>query len=250
MKYLLIIFLSICCLRGQAQTVTGKLIDKTTKQPLSYIFVTASSGSAFTKDDGTFSLNITNFADTIRIKTMGYKAYKFPASRWGNFTKIIELEPRPLLLNEVNISAKRNYLKDSLNTRKQFAKEFAYTGPHLKDVLRPTASNVPFAFVTLDVGMLVGLLTKKKSPGYKLKQELLRDEQEKHVSQRFNKSMVGRVSQLKGDSLEFFMSSCRPTPAMLDKLSDYQLILYIKDNLKTFKTEKGKATELQPRFGE
>ncbi|TSD65925.1 carboxypeptidase-like regulatory domain-containing protein [Inquilinus sp. KBS0705] len=248
MKHLLIILLSICCLHAEAQTISGKIIDKSTRKSLPFIFVTAYSGSAFTKEDGTFSINITKFADTIRINSMGYKPYIVAVSRWGDISRLIALEPQPLQLGPVNIKAKRDFYKDSISTRREFARQFANSGPKITDILHPTATNVPFAFVTLDVGMLVGLFTKNKSPDYKLKQQLLRDEQEKHVSQRFNKSLAARITLLKGDSLEVFIINYRPTAAKIDKLSDYDLMQYIKSSLQTFRTDKRKATELQPKF--
>ena len=244
MKLYLFAAFTIFCLKTNAQVISGKVIDKSTRVPMKYIFVTCTSGSAFTNDNGVFTLKITAPFDTVRIKTMGYQPYKFAVSRWGSFVKVIELEGKSIQLGEVRITAKKNYYKDSVSMRQEFARQFNFTGPKLKDILRPMSSYVPFAFVSIDVGMLVRALTKKHNPDYKLKQILLRDEQENHVNARFNKTLVADITHLQGDSLDNFMSSYRPTPAILDKLSDYELIRYIKTNLEKFRIKGGELKAL------
>ena len=239
MKLYLFAAFTIFYLKTNAQVISGKVIDKSTRLPMRYIFVTCTSGSAFTNDNGVFTLKITSPFDTIRIKTMGCQPYKFPVNGWGNSVKVIELEGKSIQLGEVRITAKKNYYKDSVSLRQEFARQFNFTGPKLTDILRPTATNVPFAFVSIDVGMLVRALTKKHNPDYKLKQILLRDERENHVSARFNKILIADITHLRGDSLDNFMSSYRPTPAILDKLSDYELIHYIKTNLEKFRVKGG-----------
>jgi hypothetical protein len=242
MKLYLFAAFTIFCLKTNAQVISGKVIDKSTRLPMKYIFVTCTSGSAFTNDNGVFALKITTPFDTVRIKTMGYQPYKFHVSRWGNFVKVIELEGKSIQLGEVRITAKKNYYKDSISLRQDFARQFNFTGPKITDIIRPMFSYVPFAFVSIDVGMLLRALTKKHNPDYKLKQILLRNERENHVIARFYKTLVAGITHLQGDSLDNFMSSYRPTPAILDKLSDYELILYIKTNLEKFRI---KGSELK-----
>jgi hypothetical protein len=235
MKYLALIMLSFLLVRAHAQIVTGKLIDKDTRLPMRYIFIAFKSGTVFTDANGVFTLKICNIFDTIRINTMGYKPFKLAAANWGNFTRTIELEVRYTQLGEVIIKAKKNYYKDSVALRQEYPKQFNFRGPRFNEIVRMPSTATTFAGVTIDVGNLFRAINKKHSRDYKLQQVLQRDERESHVSARFTKTLVTGITKLEGDSLENFMSSYRPTAAVLDKLSDYDLIQYIKSNLEKFR---------------
>ncbi|TFF33910.1 hypothetical protein [Mucilaginibacter psychrotolerans] len=236
-----LLFLFSC---AGAQVISGKLIDKETGMPVKHITITSQSGVAYTDDSGVFRLKISKTSDTIRIKTLAYKSFKLAASDWGGFMRTIELEISYKQLGEVTITAKRNYDKDSLSLRKEYAKTFNFRGPKFTEIFRSPSPYVPFAVMSIDVGMLFKAITKKHNRDYKLQQILLRDERENHVSARFNKRLLGDITRLAGDSLENFMSRYRPTAAVLDKLSDYELIQYIKNSLEKFKASGGKNDAL------
>jgi len=248
MKYLLLIILGLFCMNASAQLVTGIVIDKNTRKPVEYIVVSASTTNTMTSDLGSFTLKITKVTDTLRIKTMGYKTYTQPISPWSGRLKMIELEPQSIKLNEVAIMAKRNYLRDSVNNRKQFAKEFAFKGPSLTDIMRPTATNVPFAWFSVDLLSLFRMIGKKKTPQYRLQQTMLRYEREDHTNQRFTRKLVAGLTGLEGDSLSDFMDEYRPTPAQIDVMTDYNLVFYIKDSFRKFKEKFTKAKVTKPDF--
>lgn len=248
MKYLLLILLTLLCIDASAQLVTGIVIDKNTRKPVEYILVSASTTNTMTSELGSFTLKITKVTDTLRIKTLGYKPYARLISPWSGRLKMIELEPQSIKLNEVAIVAKRNYLRDSVNNRKQFAKEFAFKGPKLTDIMRPTATNVPFAWVSVDVLSLFRLIGKKKSPQYRLQQTMLRYEREDHTNQRFTRKLVAGVTGLQGDTLNDFMNEYRPTPAQVDVMTDYNLVFYIKDSFRKFKENPARAKATKPNF--
>jgi hypothetical protein len=248
MRYLLLILLTLLCIDASAQLVTGIVIDKNTRKPVEYILVSASTTNTMTSELGSFTLKITRVTDTLRIKTLGYKPYTRLISPWSGRLKMIELEPQSIKLSEVAIVAKRNYLRDSVNNRKQFAKEFAFKGPKLTDIMRPTATNVPFAWVSVDVLSLFRLIGKKKSPQYRLQQTMLRYEREDHTNQRFTRKLVSGVTGLQGDTLNDFMNEYRPTPAQVDVMTDYNLVFYIKDSFRKFKENPARAKATKPDF--
>lgn len=175
---------------------------------------------------------------------MGYKPFKLATANWGNFTRIIDLEMSYNELGEVTIQAKKNYRKDSVALRQEYAKQFNFRGPKFNEIFAAPSPYVPFAYMSINVTQLFRAIYKKHDPNYKLQQVLLRDERESHVSARFNKTLVSGITQLQGDSLENFMSSYRPTAAILDKLNDYDLIQYVKTNLVKYKLNGGKSNEL------
>jgi len=248
MKQLLFALLLLFSIDASAQLVSGIVVDKKTRKPLEYIVVGASNTNVLTSELGSFTLKITKVTDTLHIKTMGYKPYTQTISPWSGRLKLIELEQQSIRLNEVAIVAKRNFIRDSVNNRKQFAKEFAFKGPRFTDIMRPTATNVPFAWVSIDLLSLFNAINKKKTKEYRLQQTMLRYEREDHTSQRFNRNLVGRITQLQGDTLDDFITEYRPTPAQIDVMTDYNLVFYIKDSLRKFKAKDEKPAATKPDF--
>jgi hypothetical protein len=227
----------------QAQTIKGRVKDKNTGLPLSFILVGTKTNNVFTANDGSFTLKVSPF-DTLKIKVMGYKAYAMPVNNWGTQLKLIFIEPAFTQLNEVKVTGQKNYQKDSVNLRKEYAKQFNFRGPKFNEIFLAPSHYVPFAVVSINVTMLYKALTKKSDPNYKLQQVLLREEKENHISARFNKAFVAGITSLQDDSLENFMSAYRPNAIVLDKFSDYDLVKYININLAKFKQNATKLEDL------
>ncbi|HQR00542.1 MAG TPA: carboxypeptidase-like regulatory domain-containing protein, partial [Ferruginibacter sp.] len=81
-----IVFLSPAIL-GQSLTLTGKIIDGHTKEPVSYASVYfARSGVGKTSDSsGNFSFYFNNFSkDTLVVSYVGYSLYRIPVSSLNN----------------------------------------------------------------------------------------------------------------------------------------------------------------------
>lgn len=236
MKRLITALFLLTYFKSYSQFIAGKLINSDTRLPLQFVLVTSGSGGVFSSSDGQFALKISNSFDTVRINCMGYRPFKLAANQWGSSVKTITLEVMYKQLGEVTITGRRNYQTDSVALRQQYAREFNFRGPRFNEIVRTPSKYVPFAFVTIDIGNLVKAINKKHLPQYRLQQVLLRDERESHVSARFTKKLVSGITRLQGDSLEWFMSSFRPSAAALDKLSDYDLVIYLKANLEKFRT--------------
>jgi hypothetical protein len=136
------------------------------------------------------------------------------------------------------IRANRDHKKDSINLRKDYANVFNYQPKKLSDAFVPRPSNVPFAFVNIDLLTVLSAITKKSDRTYKLKNALLKDEQADYVATRFNRGLVTRVTGLKRDSLNTFIDKYYPTVEWVKKKSDYDIIQYIKAKAGDFR--KGK----------
>ena len=87
---------------------------------------------------------------------------------------------------------------------------------------------MPFAFVSIDLITLFNAINKKNDPTYKLKKELLKDEQGDYIATRYNRGLVTMITGLKSDSLNTFMDKYYPTVDWVQKTSDYDIIQYIK----------------------
>ena len=248
MKYLLFIVLLFICIKAGAQTVTGFVVEKDTRKPIPYIIVSATGTNVFTNEAGGFTIRISQLSDTLKIKAMGYKPFAIPVTPFSAKLKLIELVPQTIRLGQVNISAYKRYLQDSVDNRRQFAKEFAFKGPVLTDMMHHNSTNPPFAFINVDLISIYKQITKKKSKPYRLQQNMLRLERDNHVSVRFNRGSVTQITGLKGDSLDTFMTDYRPLQSEIDGMNDYMLMLFIKRNYDAFKTRKPKEAPTQIDF--
>jgi len=156
-----------------------------------------------------------------------------------------------ILLKEVTINGFRNYKQDSLNLRKDFARAFQYKPPGIKDIFIPKAAafnstptpyykaqNSTASIVSLDVLSLIGFLGRKKASLSKTQKTLLERENANYVNQFFSKEKVQGVTGLKGDSLQHFMQQYRPTTAQINKMTDYELLMYIKKSCQEYRGSK------------
>ncbi|NHA07538.1 carboxypeptidase-like regulatory domain-containing protein [Mucilaginibacter sp. HC2] len=231
MRGLLTLLLIYTCLNTFGQSINGIVVDKKTGQPLTGAWVSASKANTISGIQGEFSINADKAKDTLRVKMQGYKLYILPLNLVNSKNIRIDLEAAIIELNEVHVTAKRDRIKDSLNNRKMFAKEFNSSAPKLKDMIAASGSNaglLPVAGVTIVPSEFIRALTYKHSREYKLKKELIRDEQNRYIDSRFSENLVSTITNLKGDSLLDFMDRYRPGIEQIKKMSDYDIRAYIK----------------------
>ncbi|MBB6128507.1 carboxypeptidase-like regulatory domain-containing protein [Mucilaginibacter lappiensis] len=231
MRGLLILLLICACLSSYGQTVSGIVSDKRTGQPLTGAWVATSKANVITGIQGEFSIVGTKTKDTLWVKMQGYKLYVLPLNLANSKSIRVGLEAAVIELNEVHVTAKRDRIKDSLNNRKMFAKEFNSSAPKLKDMIAPSGGNVgpiPMVGITIVPSQFIRALTYKHSREYKFKKVLIRDEQNRYIDSRFSENLVSSITNLKGDSLLDFMDRYRPGIDQIKKMSDYDIRVYIK----------------------
>ncbi|WP_295653075.1 hypothetical protein [uncultured Mucilaginibacter sp.] len=226
-----------------AQKVSGTIADKTTGLPVGGALVISSASRTASGNDGKFEIAVSGFTDTIKIVYIGYKTYLLPMSKII-YPVRIALEPAVISLKQVSINAARDYRRDSLLNRKLFEREFNYTGPKVKDMFLPNMGKGPGEILSVDPLLLLAILTKKKSAEYKLHQDVVLDEQAAFVNRKFSRTLVGQTTGLKGDTLNAFLSQYRPSYQFLQKASEYDLLIYIKDSLKKFRQQG--ITQINP----
>ncbi|HVS93650.1 MAG TPA: carboxypeptidase-like regulatory domain-containing protein [Mucilaginibacter sp.] len=225
--YLLLPFLSMAVI-AKAQMISGRVLADTCNSPLAVIVTTYSGHRAASDNNGEFHIAVSGIGDTVRISAVGYKTYLLPIRANQADHIVVRLKQAPVALKNVQVTAIRDHKADSIALRRHYAKVFNYQSPKLTDAMAAPPSNVPFAFVSIDLLKLVEVLTKKSDPNYKMKQLLLKDEQSAYIATRFNRSLVTRETGLKGDSLNLFMDKYYPTAEFVRKTNDYDLIMYIK----------------------
>lgn len=232
----------ICCMlifgTVQAQVIRGKVIDQESKRPLPNILIRIKYGKTTTGSNGEFAL-IPSKNDTLHFSGFNYAPYQLVYTAGLKTEFLIEMKEQALSLNEVAIFSKRNHKEDSLKLRKEYARNFNYRQPGLKDVFVPVSGSrkiLPFEMVTLDVLGLARLLTRKNNKDNKFKRKLLLEESSAYVDSRFSTDLVGNLTRLEGDSLYLFMDRYRPAKDSLLRMSDYQLMMSVKSSLQKFKS--------------
>ncbi len=238
MRYLLILLLLCTCLAGYGQKLSGIVTDKNTGQRISGAWVTTAGGTAITNITGEFAVSTAKLKDTLKVKMQGYKTYVLPVDVSKVNTVAIALEQSTIELNQVNISARRDRVKDSISNRKEFAKTFASHPPKFTDIVRPVVGigPIPMAGVVIVPSQLIALLTYKHSNAYKLKKALIAHEQGEYIDSRFSDEQVAQLTALPDDSLHQFIELYRPTITQVKKMSDYDIMTYIKTSLVKYKS--------------
>ncbi|WP_216846736.1 carboxypeptidase-like regulatory domain-containing protein [Mucilaginibacter sp. L196] len=230
-----------------AQQLNGVVLDKLSHRPVEFATIRTGQFVTSTSIEGKFSLYNIRFGDTIRVTCVGYVPNTYTV--YNVHADTIYVEPVLIQLQDVNVRT-RNYKTDSLNLRKEFAGTFNYQKPALKDFLKnnlPTyttddhgsAYNDNSSIGGLNLLSIVSLFGRNKTPSAKLQKQLQDDEESNYVDHKFSKSKVEVITHMQGDSLQDFMDSYRPTITRLKQMTDYELLIYIKDSytefIKTYK---------------
>jgi len=227
------------------QQIDGIVVDQFTKSPIINAVVKTSTNMTFTDSTGGFNLSGLEIGDTILISHVGYQLYDhiFDGANRTD-TLVIKLKANSIVLNPVQIYAARNYIRDSLARRKEYASVFAYKDPSFKDIFiakSPTINHQyqPFqpstsSLVSVDLLSVIGLIGKNKNPISKLHKKLLQEEKDNYATHIFSEEKVRSLTSLQGDSLQHFIDEYRPSADIVAQMSDYELLLYIKKSYEKF----------------
>ena len=235
-RYLLLLICLATGIHCFGQTLTGAVVDKTTRLAISGALVSMGRSKTYTNSYGVFELTPSSLTDSLKITHFAYKTYSALVNK-ATGTLRIELEPLVISLNTVTVKGSRDFKQDSINNRITYASQFNYKGPTVMDAFSGNPNKQPGELISVNPLILIAALTKKSTPEYKFRQTLLRDEQSDYVDRKFNRGIVGQVTGLKGDTLAEFVTRYRPTYEYVKKSTDYDIEVYIKESLKAFERE-------------
>lgn len=105
-----ITFITICfsCFLSFSQSVTARLIDKSTKNPIPYATIkTGEYSGIISNEEGYFTLNDNDDFKTVTMSCLGYQSITLSIQDIKNLNYLIELEEAINQLNEVFISNKK-----------------------------------------------------------------------------------------------------------------------------------------------
>ena len=237
MRLFFFFYLVFLTLSTNAQLIRGKVIDRQSGKPLSNIIIKMRYSQTASGPNGEFMI-IPSKQDTIYFSGFGYATYPLIYRDDNPKEVLIQMVESGINLDEVAIFSKRNHKADSLQLRKEYAKEFNYKPPGLKSIFVPVSpgqKRMPFEFVSLNLGGVISLLTQKYSKASKFKKRLLKDESLSYIDSRFSQDRIVQLTKLSGDSLYLFIEKYQPQKETLISWSDYELMTYIKSSYKEFK---------------
>jgi hypothetical protein len=134
-------------------------------------------------------------------------------------------------LKEVVVFGK-SYKEDSIENREAYAKIFNFEKPTIRTSISP--SGVAGA----DLDEIINMFRVKRNKRLKSFQvRLEKDEQEKYINFRFNKTLVRRITQLQGEQLDTFMIKYRPGYEFTSNATEIILNQYILNCSYKYKLE-------------
>jgi hypothetical protein len=229
-----IIFISIASISNAQVLIQGRVFDISKKTPLESVAALTNSGrGAITDSLGRYTLNVKE-TDTIYFSFMGKNTNKFPVAEIKdhlNFDISIHV-----MANELpGVTVKnRNYLLDSIQNRKDYAKIFNYRKPTLRLSTNPnyTPGGVGAAF---DLTEIINMFRFKRNRQIlSLQKRLVQQEQDKYIDKRFSKRFITKITGLQAGSLDSFMLFYRPPYEFLLAVNDLELGVYIQKCYKHF----------------
>ncbi len=209
---------------AQLYKIRGTVYDSSRNFPLEGVTVLSTSGrGTATNADGVYEIQVTE-RDSIWFSYLNKPTVKFPVLKIANISEFdISLHVNIPTLKEVKIKP-RDYKRDSIQNRIDYAKIFNYQKPKLKTVAPQYGAGVGF-----DLDEIINMFRFKRNKSIAAFQKrLLLEERDKFVDHRFNKALVRRLTLLTGNELDSFMRIYRPSYAFTLSSGDYEFQFYIK----------------------
>lgn len=258
LKLTFTVILTLLSINLFAQRVKGIVIDKTTYLPVANAFISTPASKNISNAEGKFVLANVKPGDTLRINSIGYKPFRLVISFLKFDTLRCYIVPDATVLSEVKIRARRNVRADSLRNRREFASVFAYRGSTIKDAFIARPADLDFGkpgnhinadkstatILSINLLSVIDMLNKNKAPQSKLQKILLKDEEDEYVDRFFSPEKVSSITNLKGDSLQNFMNQYHPEIKKVKKMSDYDMISYIKKSYAEYLKSGSRQTAL------
>ena len=207
---LLLLFCQLCGQTLRAQFVlSGTVFDSSKINYVPGVTVVNREGKfTITDSMGRYNLTVTE-RDSVSFIFLGKATQSFavrtiPDVSHFDISLRVPYKGKYSTLKEVVVFGK-TYKEDSIENRETYAKVFNYEKPTLRTSVSP--SGVPGA----DVDEIINMFRFKRNKRLKQFQvRLEKDEQERYVNFRFNKTLVKKLTHLEGAQLDTFMTRYRP----------------------------------------
>jgi hypothetical protein len=213
------------------QVLTGKIRQKTTDAILSSVTVVNHTQKKYNISDAGGNYRIAaNPGDTITFSSAGYHAdttYVVAPELEDKEGYVVYLEPNLVELPSVLVGQLSNYQLDSMQRKEDYAWLDQTHKVRLAGDQTPT-DGVGIGFSP------VSYFSPEEKNLRQLRQRVKSEEKDFYIDSRFPSSYVSMVTGLKGDSLQLFMVTFRPTYKFCRGATNEDILLYINEKLKLF----------------
>jgi len=223
---------------AQRYPISGTVYDITKKTPVEGVSVISTSGNGtFTDSLGHYTLTV-NASDSIYFSYLNKPTPKFAVAGITN-TMGFDISILRRVGELPNVFVKqRNYRKDSIQNREDYARIFNYRKPGLRFSTDPTPGGIGAG---IDINELINVFRFRKNRSMLAFQDrLIKQEQDKFIDYRFSKGLVRKLTKLDTPDLEDFMKEFRPTYEMAVGYNDLELGQFMIEAFKYYAGQKAK----------
>ena len=241
-KLLLYIIVLLLVKTGSAQIqLSGTVYDSTKHNLVMGVQVICTCGTmSFTDSAGNYTIYVGE-KDSIFFFFSNKPTQKFAIATIKDYSQFdisisMHVPGRYKQLKEIIVYGK-NRRQDSIENRLQYDKVFNRD----KGGVRFSGSNPEAGMgAGLDLDALINVFRFRRNKSMAVfQQRLIKEEQDRYIDYRFNKSIVQRLTKLKeGPLLDEFMILYRPEYELLTQIMDIELYLYIQGMAKRYLERK------------
>jgi hypothetical protein len=233
MRYLifsLVAFLLLFSLQSNAQQfLTGKVFKKNSTEALVSVSIHNISAQRYdlSEESGSYRIQVVP-GDHVSFSSVGYMADTVTvtaAMLTGDFP--VYLDVRAQTLKAVRVGEFSNYQLDSMDRRKEYAWVYDHGNtPRMEHERKGDGVGV-----TLNIFRNASAKEKQRE---RLEKRLAKEEEEYYIDSRYNKDLVTKITRLKGDSLQQFMTKYRPSFDYCRRAANVDILVYINDSYKQY----------------
>lgn len=227
-KYMLMAIILFCLITqaelagAQSPNITG-MVTGANERLSGTIIKDITKRRQITSDSrGMFSIAVEK-GDTLVTMMLNYKTDTLVYNQQDYL--IIQLKQISKMLKEVVVN---DTLSNPLKVYDQNKKEYSdiYWKGDKSKMVSVSVGTIPG--VGLNIDKLYNALSKQGHDARRLQRNFVQDYRTSIVDQRFNKTMVSKVTGYKGQKLDDFIVKYKPSYDYVIKSTDYDLVQYIK----------------------
>jgi len=216
--------------------IKGRVYDMSKTIPLPSVSVLSSEGTGTVTDSLGYYTILVNETDSIWFSYLNKPTPKFAVAAINKFNGFdISLHVPVTELREVKV-VPRNYKRDSIQNRLDYAKAFDFHKPGIS-LSNPSSGSFG---VGLDLDAFINMFNFRKNRRMAhFQQRLIKEEQDKFIDHRFTKPLVRKITRLTGAEQDDFMKKYRPSLEFTSTSTDYEFAEYIKLAWQEYERKKG-----------
>jgi hypothetical protein len=205
--------------------IRGTVYDESQKYTMAGVSVLSTSGLGTKTDSaGNYRIRLA-LDDSIYFSYLGKSTMRFPVKEIGadrpfDMALAVSIDSLPTVFVRGN-----NYLLDSLQTRKDYAKVFNYQANYLSNMKSNRRGGMG---VGLDLDMFLNGKQNRRMEAFQKRLE--QEEKDKFVDHRFSRAIVRRITGLDEPALDTFLVQYRPSQEFIQSCeTDYEFYHYIQE---------------------